>query len=518
MSMSIFFYGPPGVGKSTLGSALAETLKLHFVDLDERIASQAGMTISEIFSHEGQSGFRARETDALVQASAASSSVISLGGGALLSSHNRKLAESAGKVICLQANQRTLAKRLALAPGERPLLGDAQKALTPLLAERFEHYRSFALQITTDKRSLDDLLWHVQAALGHYYPQAMGNGYRVLIEGGSLHEFATQFLAGAQNSPLALVSDETVAALYAPQILAELERAGCEAQLVTFPAGEQYKNLATVTSLWDAFLTAKLERSSWVLALGGGVVSDMAGFAAATFLRGLPWGVLPTTLLSMVDASLGGKTGIDLPQGKNLVGAFYPPSFVLADPLTLETLPDIELRSGLAEVVKHGVIDDPALFELCAAGWDHVRSDWPRLIRHAAKVKIKFIEEDPHEHGRRAALNCGHTIGHAVESLSGYKIKHGQAIAIGMIAEAKLAQQLGLAESTLASQITSVLDGLGLPTKIPATMSRQDLIHIMQFDKKRAGKMLRFALPTAIGECKVGVEIPDLTARFLDLV
>jgi len=517
MFTTIFLYGPPGVGKSTLGRALAKTLKLPFVDLDEQISSQAGMTIPEIFSHEGQSDFRARETDALFQIDITSLSVVSLGGGALLSKKNRMFVESFGKVICLQAKQRTLAKRLDAAPGERPLLEDGQKTLEALLEDRTEHYRSFTLQITTDERSLDDLLWRAQVALGHYYPQAMGDGYRVLIEGGSLGDVAVLLPDDAKCSPLALVSDETVAALYAPQLLAALEKAGYEAHLITFPAGEQNKNLATTQSLWDAFLAAKLERGSWVLALGGGVVSDMAGFAAATYLRGLSWGVLPTTLLSMVDASLGGKTGIDLPQGKNLIGAFFSPSFVLADPLTLATLPDDELRSGLGEIVKHGVIDNLELFEFCAAGWDSVRADWTRLIRQAAGVKIKFIEEDPHEHGIRAALNYGHTIGHAVETLSGYQIKHGVAIAIGMVAEAKLAAQLGLAEASLGSKIATVLDGLGLPTSIPSAMEHHDLLQIMQFDKKRAGKKLRFALPTAIGSCRVGIEISGLAARLQDL-
>ena len=518
MLMSIFLYGPPGVGKSTLGRALAEALELSFVDLDSWIESQAGMTIPKIFSCEGQSGFRTRETDALTQVISSSPCVVSLGGGALLSPHNRKIAESTGKVICLQASQQTLERRLTLASADRPLLDSGQKALTELLTERAGHYGSFALQIITDHLDLNDLLQKMQEQLGHFFPKAMGNGYRVLIDEGCLHNLSILLPEGSQSSPLAVVTDQTVAQLYAPQILTTLDEAGFETHLITFPAGEQHKNLTTAQSLWDAFLTAKLERSSWVLALGGGVVSDIAGFAASTYLRGLAWGVLPTTLLSMVDASLGGKTGIDLPQAKNLVGAFYPPSFVLTDPLTLDTLPDVELRSGLAEVVKHGVINDPALFEYCAAGWDHVRLDWPRLIRQAAQVKIEFIEEDPLERDCRAALNYGHTIGHAVEALSGYQIKHGEAVAIGMITEAKLAAQLGLADESLAGEIATVLNGFGLPTQIPDSMTPQELTKIMYFDKKRAGKILRFSLPTAIGEYIVGVEIPDLTERIQRLL
>jgi 3-dehydroquinate synthase len=247
------------------------------------------------------------------------------------------------------------------------------------------------------------------------------------------------------------------------------------------------------------------------VALGGGVVGDLAGFAAASYKRGVPWVAAPTTLLAMADSSLGGKTGIDLRQGKNLVGAFHAPRLVLSDPNTLDTLPEEELRAGLAEVVKAGIIGDPALFNKCSEGWAAVQSDWDEVVRRAMAVKIQVIEADPFEHGRRAALNLGHTVGHAVELAANFAMKHGQAVAIGMVVEAHLAERVGLAEKGLAEEIAGVLRGLGLPTEVPAGLDKRAILEGMQVDKKRAGGKVRFALPVRVGEVRVGVEVEHLS-------
>jgi shikimate kinase / 3-dehydroquinate synthase len=235
----------------------------------------------------------------------------------------------------------------------------------------------------------------------------------------------------------------------------------------------------------------------------------MAGFAAATYMRGISWVGVPTTLLAMVDASLGGKTGFDLPQGKNLIGSFYPPKLVLADPRLLNTLPEAELRSGMAEVVKHGIIADPDLFELCGRGLECVKSDLEQVVKRAMAVKIKIIEEDPYERAFRAALNLGHTIGHAVELVSRFQLRHGEAIAIGMVAEAKLAERLDLAVPGLSDKIRQTLITLGLPTDIPLDLSRQAILRTIRVDKKKDASAIRFALPVDIGEVEL-VEITDL--------
>ena len=301
--------------------------------------------------------------------------------------------------------------------------------------------------------------------------------------------------------------------------LRSLRDAGYSVQPVVIPAGEQHKTLATVNRLWESFLQAGLERSSTVIALGGGVVGDLAGFAAAVYLRGVRWVALPTSLLSMVDASLGGKTGCDLPQGKNLVGAFHPPSLVLADPQVLATLPETELRNGLAEVLKHGILGDPALFERCSQGWQALlRGQLDPVVRQAMAVKLRIIQDDPYERGERASLNLGHTLGHALEQASDFRIKHGEGVAIGTLAAARLAEQMGLAQAgSCGERSKQALDRLGLPTRVPPGLERERILSAMTLDKKRQSGKLRLVLPTRIGACRWGVELDD-PAQLLDLV
>jgi len=260
---------------------------------------------------------------------------------------------------------------------------------------------------------------------------------------------------------------------------------------------------------------AGVERSGTVIALGGGVVGDLAGFAAAVFLRGVHWVTLPTSLLAMVDASMGGKTGCDLPQGKNLVGAFHPPSLVLADPQLLKTLPETELRNGMAEVLKHAILGDADLFEHCSSGWPALRQELDPVVRQAMAVKLRIIQEDPYERGERASLNLGHTLGHALEQASDFRLKHGEGVAIGTLAAARLAEQLGLAQAGLSATIEVALDRLGLPTRLPPGLERERILSAMMLDKKRMSGKLRLVLPIRIGACRWGVEIDD-PAQLLD--
>jgi 3-dehydroquinate synthase len=306
-----------------------------------------------------------------------------------------------------------------------------------------------------------------------------------------------------------IVTDENVAKFHLSKLESVLRAAGCEPKSVVIPAGEAHKNLETVSYLWKSFLEQGLDRKTTVIALGGGVIGDLAGFAASTYMRGINWIAVPTTLLSMVDASLGGKTGFDLPEGKNLVGSFYPPKLVLADPGFLLTLSDRELRSGIAEVVKHGIISDPELFELCSRGLDWVKGNLEEIVKRAMAVKIQVIEEDPYEKGFRAALNLGHTVGHAVELVSQFELRHGEAIAIGMIAEAKYAEQIGVARNGVANAIRDVLAQLGLPSLIPDPLPREEIIRAMRVDKKKNVKSIRFALPVEIGRVEL-VDVSDL--------
>ena len=281
--------------------------------------------------------------------------------------------------------------------------------------------------------------------------------------------------------------------------------------MISIPAGEKYKNLETVSGLWKSFLENGLDRKSTVIALGGGVIGDMAGFAASTYMRGIAWVGVPTTLLSMVDASLGGKTGFDLPEGKNLIGAFHPPRLVLTDAQLLKTLPEAEFISGLSEVVKHGIIADPELFSLCSRGLDWIKDNLEGVVRRAMAVKIKIIEEDPYEKGIRAALNLGHTVGHAVELVSKFELRHGEAVAIGMVVEARYAEKIGLSNKGLSKEIESILCDLGLPVDIPKELPPEEIIRAMKRDKKKNVNAIRFSLPVEIGKVKL-VDVSDFEA------
>jgi 3-dehydroquinate synthase len=441
------------------------------------------------------------ETNALKQIMSDKESVIALGGGALLREDNRALIEKNGSVVLLAAELQTLADRLQNDPNERPLLaGDLKSKLASYLNERTEHYASFPLRVRVDEKKPEQIVHEIQVLLGRHHLSAMGEYDAIVGQVSDLTTFAIQ-------NPI-VVTDENVAKCHLEKISKVL---GQEIKFVIVPAGEEHKNLATISYLWKSFLENGLDRKSTVIALGGGVIGDMAGFAAATYMRGINWVGVPTTLLSMVDASLGGKTGFDLPEGKNLIGAFYPPKLVLADPSLLQTLPKRELISGMAEVVKHGIISDPELFSICSRSMDWVRENLEEIVKRAMAVKIKVIEEDPYEKGIRATLNLGHTVGHAVELTSKFELRHGEAIAIGTVTEAQYAEKIGLAHKGLAAEIIETFSKLGLPVHIPEEMPRAEIIRAMRVDKKKNAKAIRFALPVEIGRVEV-VDVSDLEA------
>lgn len=517
MNEKLFIYGPPGSGKSTVGRKLAQALALPFYDLDDRIVIEAGKEIPAIFAEDGEANFRILERRIILETIEEPQGVVALGGGALLDPKNRAAVENAGAVICLTASFETLLSRSRAEKGTRPLLaGDITKRLENLLSERREHYASFDRILNCEDLTLDQAVWQAQIAFGRFRVRGMGDGYDVIVRNGGLANVGEFLVARKLHGSVAVVSDTNVAPNYMPRVMQSLRSANIKAQEIVIPAGERYKTIDTVHTLWRGFLQAGIERANCIVALGGGVVGDLAGFAAATYLRGVPWVVAPTSLLAMVDASMGGKTGADLPEGKNLIGAFHPPRFVIADPQTLSTLPEAELRSGMAEVVKHGVLADPTLFELCSQGWGVLQADWDSVVRRAMAVKVKVIQEDPYEKGVRATLNLGHTLGHAIEVVSKFSLKHGEAVAIGMVAAADLSERLGLAVHGLTKQISTVLENLNLPVKQPAGLDREQVLNVMRFDKKRADGQVRFVLPTRIGEVQWGIPIENLDDIFPD--
>ena len=513
----IFIYGAPVSGKTTVGKLLAESLELPFLDLDHEIEATAGRKIAEIIAGQGEETFREFETSALMDIAASEPSVIALGGGALLRETNRKCAESTGSVVFLQVDPEILLGRLEFEDGSRPLLaGDKVGKLKSLLEKRKAHYDSFKLRIATESFNPEQTSWNIQMLLGRFHLPSRSGGYDILIGRGELALAGENLVERKLAEPMAIVTDTNVGPIYAKALQNSLERKNIHPTITMFQAGEANKTLETVSNLWKEFLQAGLDRKSTIIALGGGVTGDLAGFAACTFMRGVPWVGIPTSLLAMVDSSLGGKTGFDLPYGKNLVGAFHSPRLVLVDPALLTTLPEAEFRSGLAEVVKHGVISDPVLFDLCSHGEDHVIHNLEEILRRAVAVKVCYVRDDPFEEGSRATLNYGHTVGHGIELASGFRIRHGEAVAIGMVVEARVAEHLSLSSSGLSLQIANALAGLGLPTKIPADLKHEDILEAMKVDKKRRAGKIRFALPVRIGDVRWGIEIDDMKIIFTE--
>jgi len=324
---------------------------------------------------------------------------------------------------------------------------------------------------------------------------------RILIGTGLLAETGA-YVAALPCKPetAAVITDSTVDALYGAAVCESLARAGLRVEKFVFPAGESSKSLSTFVQALEFLAQRQLTRRDVVVALGGGVTGDLAGFTAASYLRGIHLVQIPTTLLADVDSSVGGKTAVNLAAGKNLAGAFYQPELVLCDPETLKTLPRETLLDGVAESVKYGVLNDPELYRMLD-GADLDEVDWERIIARCMRSKVSFVEADERDVGLRQMLNLGHTIGHAVEACSGLTITHGHAVAIGMVLMARGAYRLGLTETDLTGVLTETLSGLGLP--VDCDFSAEALYAAALHDKKRGGGSITLVLPEAVGRCRL---------------
>jgi shikimate kinase / 3-dehydroquinate synthase len=521
---NIYLIGPMGSGKTAVGRELAKALGRRFYDSDAEIERRTGVDIPFIFEKEGEPKFRERERECLADLTARSGIVVATGGGAVLDAATRERLAGTGIVIYLKTSVDDQLRRTRLTR-TRPLLetADPRAVLERLAAERGALYDEIAdIAIDTSGRQVKSIVAALKHRLVHADRVAKCGGgcesarvdtlevslgdrsYPILIGQGLLDDPAVLGQTVSARQVL-IVTNEIVAPLYLEQVRNGF--ADREVRAVVLPDGEQHKTLATFARILDELVDAEFHRDACLVALGGGVVGDVAGFAAACYQRGIDFVQVPTTLLAQVDSSVGGKTAVNHPHAKNMIGAFYQPVAVLADTSTLRTLPARELSAGLAEVVKYGLILDDALFNWLEDNMAALRALDPEALQHAIRrsceLKAQIVGEDEREHGRRALLNLGHTFGHALETIGGYtRWLHGEAVAIGIVLAARTSQRVyGLSEED-CSRIERLLESAGLPTRVQG-LDPDAMLDRMSSDKKADRKGLRLVLLEGIGRATV---------------
>jgi 3-dehydroquinate synthase len=431
----------------------------------------------------------------------------------MLDPANAAALSKTGRVFCLVATPEEILQRVANDENERPLLqvSNPLENIVELLQERQKGYRRFSQFKTSEKQPLtiaSELAEFVQGGRDVRLEISAPTLDYEFIVGSGILPFITSL--AKISGPVAIITDETVAPLYA-------QSCGVIDTVISVPPGRQHKTLATVQSIFEQLLEAGFDRSGTIVALGGTVISELAGFIAATYMRGVDLVQCPTSLLAMVDTSIGGKAGVDLPQGKNLIGAFKQPKTVIADVATLQSLSPRAFASGMAEVIKHSLIADSDLLAKIEAGnWvqragelQSQASELQALVAQAIQVKINIIQEDPYDQGRRRVLNFGHTFANAIERLSQHRICHGEAVAMGLVAATHLSLKLGYCDQQLAERVESVLSSVGLPIRIPADLAPERLIQAMSSDKKKKDGQLRFVLIRTIGDVFVTDEVSE---------
>ena len=514
--MLLVLTGFMGAGKTSVGQVIAQKLGREFVDMDVLIEKEEGMSIPKIFETRGEGYFRAREAEWCARLAAQNNLVVATGGGALVNPNNRAQFKDAF-TVCLDAGPEEIYNRLK-EEHHRPLLAtpNPQQRIVELMAARRDAYAQIEWHLDTTSKTIDQV---AEEIFGLLVPRRISvtapkSACPIFVGAGLLARVGQLInLTTDEFSPrCAIITNSRVAQLHSAPVIESLRARNFEPHIIEIPDSEQFKTLDTVRMIYDRLIDAQLDRKSIIFAMGGGVIGDLAGFVAATFLRGVAFVQMPTTLLAMVDASIGGKVAVDHPRGKNLIGAFKQPYAVITDTDALATLPEEELHSGMAEVVKHGIIGDVGLFEILERDPHSSpvptegRQSW---ITRAMQVKIDIVARDPLEQGERGKLNLGHTFGHAFELMSNYKLQHGEAVSIGLVCAARLALRQNLCAPAVATRVENLLRAIDLPTRVPRAMSTDAILLAMATDKKRVGSRLRFVLPRAIGDVAIVDDVPQ---------
>jgi shikimate kinase / 3-dehydroquinate synthase len=532
---SVVLVGMMGAGKTSVGKRLAAKLGMPFVDADAEIEAGAQLTISEIFDRFGELYFREGERKVIARLLNGGPLVLATGGGAFMNATTRDNIAKRGVSIWLKPSFDVLLARVRK-KSNRPLLktADPEQTLRRLLEERTPTYAlaDFTIESLDSSHDavVDAILRRLDAAPGRDVGLVQearrkvevplgARAYSILIGPGVLDEAGAEIARIAPGVHCAIVTDARVAPLYLDRLSASLDQAGLRSTPIVCPPGEATKGYVEFARVCDALIAARIERRDVVIALGGGVIGDLAGFCAASLRRGVRLVQVPTTLLAQVDSSVGGKTGINSRYGKNLIGAFHQPSLVLADTLCLDTLSERDFRAGYAEVVKYGLIGDRGFFEFLESNWRDAFAGGParaEAIAVSCAAKARVVVADETERGERALLNLGHTFGHALESLTGYdsaRLVHGEGVAIGTVSAFRFSRDLGLCSGQDATRVEAHLKAVGLPTRmrdIPGfDLAPDDVLAAMRQDKKVERGRLTFILARGIGESFVARDLEE---------
>jgi 3-dehydroquinate synthase len=535
----IFLIGFSGTGKSSVGRRVSRLLGWEFVDADEWIVERAGKPVEQIFTDEGEEGFRSRERSAISGLAERDRVVVAAGGGTMLQEECRSTMHEAGLVICLDARPETIYARLSTAPAGktaesmvRPMLaadgGDPMERIEALKRDRQWAYALADWTVPTDHLSVEQAahevlrLWRKigRAATWRGDPLLAASVtvetgvYPVLVGWGILEEQLGERLVRAGLTGRAfIICDSNTVHPYGRAVQTGLHRAGIEIAMFTFPAGEASKSIETASVIYQWLAERRVERRDTIVAVGGGVVGDLAGFVAATYLRGIKLVQVPTSLTAMVDSSIGGKTAVDLPAAKNLVGAFYHPELVMTDVSALTTLPERALREGWAEALKHGLVLDASLVATYEEKADALLALEPELtadvVARNAALKARIVSEDERDtSGLRSLLNYGHTIGHGIEAAAGYDAYlHGEGVAIGMTGAARLGLAQGITPPELVERQAALIERYGLPASYEG-VAVEAVVEAMSRDKKISAGEISWVLLEDVGRAAVHRGVP----------